>query len=865
MASPSYRAPPTTNRFIADRQNINTDGGTQFNNSVFNGPVAFSRPPELGHNAVRAKQRIAFLQALQQHGLRDYERRKDINRTPTPGTCLWFKNHKHFKTWLHSSGPSLLWVSADPGCGKSVLAKHLIDSSVLKKPDDDRTTLSYFFFKDTFDQQDVVHALCCILFQIYDQRPDLITERLLQRFEVNKRLLRPSFDTIWPIFKDLVYNKDAGQVVCVLDGVDECHEQQLPQFIDRLREIYDSGTSSAKLKVMLLSRPYERIRANLIGHIPVIHLSGESEAEMEQISDEIDHVIKARVKEFVQRKKFLPDSPEARQAESLVLERILAVPNRTYLWAHLTLEMLNDTAFAEGDDLVVKITKVTSKLPQTVDDAYERILANISRPKAAKTLLHLVVTATRPLSLREIYTALQFTPKHDVEEGFARDSPFSDVRLSDREIQHYIRECCSLFVVVVGQKDYLLHQTAKEFLVGKPRIWPIVGRAKSTWKSSILDQKSHSLFARVCVDSLRSISPAHPFLLGVEGLSDARLPAQRENSAPALLEYAAMNWGYHLRQSPKKIQKRMVEDALQLCDVDSVLFGKWFGIFWAQTGTDLPANLRVELVTAMLGLKYAMSQFVKEDGVSLAMYQDDTYRRSALSWAVIFGHHDVVNVLVSSFSRTNLIGRRRVDASWPCFSRDISHQTPIFHAILNGHLGIARKLIDAGAIIDDEDNIGGTPLLYAMLKRQMELVDLLKEKGVATTGKSGGQAPEGLLLSAARQGNPAIVPLLLDVIKDPEKITNPKGESPLRISLSRRHHQVVQILVASRKAIAYQEDVELAAEVVGSPLMDQLLLITPPEIGISELALWLATENQDSRVLISLLSRKGLLSDYLTW
>ncbi|KAL1893931.1 hypothetical protein Sste5346_006072 [Sporothrix stenoceras] len=42
------------------------------------------------------------------------------------GTCEWFLQHDSFKEWLEQdSGPLL--VSADPGCGKSVLAKYLID------------------------------------------------------------------------------------------------------------------------------------------------------------------------------------------------------------------------------------------------------------------------------------------------------------------------------------------------------------------------------------------------------------------------------------------------------------------------------------------------------------------------------------------------------------------------------------------------------------------------------------------------------------------------------------------------------------------------------------------------------------------
>ena len=71
-----------------------------------------------------------------------YEWYKDRVEDRVEGTCEWFLQHPHFQEWLQKiSGPLL--VSADPGCGKSVLAKYLVDH-VLRKS----ATVCYFFFKD---------------------------------------------------------------------------------------------------------------------------------------------------------------------------------------------------------------------------------------------------------------------------------------------------------------------------------------------------------------------------------------------------------------------------------------------------------------------------------------------------------------------------------------------------------------------------------------------------------------------------------------------------------------------------------------------------------------------------------------------
>jgi SpoVK/Ycf46/Vps4 family AAA+-type ATPase len=94
-----------------------------------------------------------------------YEWFKDRVQERVEGTCEWLTKHDNFKEWLKQES-GLLLVSADPGCGKSVLAKHLVDRFLPGKLLPGSPTICYFFFKDQ-DQNTVCQALCALLHQLF--------------------------------------------------------------------------------------------------------------------------------------------------------------------------------------------------------------------------------------------------------------------------------------------------------------------------------------------------------------------------------------------------------------------------------------------------------------------------------------------------------------------------------------------------------------------------------------------------------------------------------------------------------------------------------------------------------------------------
>lgn len=94
-----------------------------------------------------------------------YKQYKDINPNRVAGTCEWVLKSSQYRLWWESSSNDLLWISIDPGCSKSVLAKSLIDE--VFHASTPTVSICYFFFKDNNKQNSLATILCAILHQLF--------------------------------------------------------------------------------------------------------------------------------------------------------------------------------------------------------------------------------------------------------------------------------------------------------------------------------------------------------------------------------------------------------------------------------------------------------------------------------------------------------------------------------------------------------------------------------------------------------------------------------------------------------------------------------------------------------------------------
>ncbi|KAH7000503.1 ankyrin repeat-containing protein [Ilyonectria destructans] len=686
-----------------------------------------------------------------------YEDRKNRNPPRVEGTCEWFTSHPHFRHWQEKEDSAFLWVSADPGCGKSVLARYLVDEKLQSTTAP--KTICYFFFKDDFDdQRSPESALCCIIRQIFIQRPELLTEDIVKVFQEGGETIFSSFSSLWGILIGSTSGHSPGEIVCILDALDECEHIGRRVLMKALNTLYVTSAKKSGLRFLVTSRPYANIEKEfqtLKKECPTIHLSGEHETVVDQISTEIDHVIKQRVKELGAEIQL--------QAEEvkMVEEELTANANRTYLWVYLIFDAINKSLHFTRNGLAATI----HNLPKSVNEAYHNILSKSCDVDTTRKILHIIAAAERPLSLQEMAVALA------LEESHRSHSDLDPELEAEDRFKKRIRDVCGLFVAIVDSKVYLFHQTAREFLIQttSPNAFGDV-RLALQWQNSFSPMESNRILSEICI---RYLSFAD-----FENASAAR-------KGHVFFHYAAQNWTGHFRAAKTKNREEIVLSALMLCAASERRLN-WLRAHESALGYSdgMTRAISALIIASYFGLDSLVARLAEMKGVSITS-QDHKWKRSALSWASQGGHTSVVSLLLKKRPRFQTALLNWINLPISVNSKDAQGYTPLCHAVFGGHKAVVELLLENNAHICEDKN-RRTPLSNAAERGYLDITRLLLDRGAGRNGND-----RWPLLMAANNGHLDIVRLFLDRGAD----SNGSDRSPLSTAASNGHLDIVRLLL----------------------------------------------------------------------
>ena len=439
-----------------------------------------------------------------------------------------------------------------------MLARALIDErKVCTKTT--ASTVCYFFFKDGQEQRtSSVNALSALLHQLFEDT-DLVTYAL-DSYRSHGEGLLSRFSELWKMLVKSAEDSQAGEVICVLDALDECEENSRSQLIDTLVQFFSHEQScqdpSLRLKFLVTSRPYDKLEQNfqrLSDVSTYVHFDGDEKSQM--IGQEINLVIDAKIPHIT--------GEFSVEDRARISKRLKEMNNRTYLWLLLTIDIIENSPsnFSRKSD----IHELLSCLPSEISDAYERILERSTNEVNARILLELIVTAKRPLSLEEANIALAIAT--------GKDSCRSQKDLELWPLRRFgstVKNWCGLFVSVHDGKLFLIHQTAREFLISTSELDSNKSRR---WKGRLNMAAAHGTMSRICLDYLnfQDLASSYPNQLATVHFRDyVKMKLEYR-----LFDYAVNNWAIHYTSQTPTLAKDSHEAALRLCN-KSLPQRRWF-------------------------------------------------------------------------------------------------------------------------------------------------------------------------------------------------------------------------------------------------------------------------------------------------
>ncbi|KAJ5756953.1 uncharacterized protein N7511_007135 [Penicillium nucicola] len=712
---------------------------------------------------------------------------KDFNPKKVDGTCEWFFKDERFRSWRDAGTSTILWVSASPGCGKSVLSRALLDEQHLYR--NVTSTVCYFFFKDgTESRMNATDALSAVLHQLFENdTEDELIKLALQSHRTNGHNLTKNLSELWKILMECVKSPFAGEIVILLDALDECRSESWKPLLDKLVDFYSELPSDqpSKLKFLITSRPYDDIDSKF-KEFPKnsSYLGYDADDKSDEIGTDIDKVIDA---------KMMSNDNFVESERLLIAEKLKSMKQRTYLWLRLTFDLIQDRSSSVEQWADVEAT--LSDIPQEISGAYEKILNRSKNRRHAEALLLIMLAAQRPLTLTEANQALTLAVK--LKEC---DSYTTLVSRSWHEatFQQKVKNLCGLFISVYDSKLFFIHQTAREFLIQRTQ--------QGNWGGRLEMLNAHFEMTHICLRYLSCLGEDELKLIKC-----SKKMARRANSSffvynirrhvegdlgkklPLVL-YSARHWFEHARHSEneKDIQDSILNFLLPQ-GLPYLIWGKLFNprCIWGEIPI-LNQKTSPLCSASFAGLSHIVRLLLQQNFHLNAegLFAD------ALQSACENGHVNVVHVLIENGADVKCSGEYALQAASIYGHIDLvrllidngadikrSAEFSLYSTSKSGHIDIVRLLIDNGA---DVKRWAESALYAASGSGHIDLVQLLIDNGADVK-----RSAEFSLYSTSKSGHIDIVRLLIDNGADVKRW----AESALYAASGSGHIDLVQLLI----------------------------------------------------------------------
>ena len=326
-------------------------------------------------------------------------------KTAQAKTCQWFLQKPEYIDWMCAEKlqehHGFLWIKGKPGAGKSILMKFLFPTAKESVKSNPNAIVISFFFNARGDylETSAVGLYRSLLLQVLEKAPDL---RVVLD-ELDRNAQRLILDHGWPIetlkgrLAKAVEALGDRTLVCFIDALDECNEDQVADMISFFEDI--GADANTRLHICFSSR-----------HYPTIIIQRGFEVTLE---DEQEHA--ADITRYIKSRLRLGNSKQAEALRSDILGKSAGI----FLWVALVIQILNKE-YARGR--VSELRDRLNDIPPGLDELFEMILTrDCENMEELQLCIQWVLFAVRPLKPPELFFAVRSGVDRGISTSWDKD------------------------------------------------------------------------------------------------------------------------------------------------------------------------------------------------------------------------------------------------------------------------------------------------------------------------------------------------------------------------------------------------------------------------------------------------------------
>lgn len=647
----------------------------------------------------------------------DERRINDVDKGSVE-TCDWILGKTEFQRWNASPIDSIMFIQGGPGLGKSVLAKFLVqhlghENGIEGRepssyaPEQSRKPIVAHFFPRGTEYSDVDNSpkaiLSRVLYQIWEADPVSCNKaifNLFNRFNQSRNL-----DFYWTLFNDIrtMLTRD---LYCIIDGLDECIKEfkfprksivddRMEGFLERLCDIAcgpSTQEKSSSTKILVTTRPTVEVESATIGREVVLRIQ-ESDTK-----PAVGKFVEEGVRLLAQRRHL------SFPAQDFIKDEITQRSGHVFQTAQTALRRLRNERYNLEDPEVVSraLSRVNSK---KLDDAYEETLEILEstppqdRVKAAR-IIRILFFLQGNMTLLELENALLVDLQQS--ELIVRPKPVQGA------LDIFIRDNLALLVKIDGESMVSLeHQTVREYFQSL---------SVDRWQAySCVERKGgHLHLALICIRYL--LLWPHQVITREEIDAHEGDELSVRVDKALLLRYASCYWDLHTREAGDFIIPH-IPLVNKLLGLDSpqaynkyylpMLFMRWdHGLDTLKKDRDFFPLLPISFLASN-----DLINVLREH----TFHQEVQQRRLAqrlMFWRSQAANDDII----------------KADVDLNTQDEKGLGLTPLHCACQNGHLEVAKLLIDCGASGKVFDIDRHTPFSLAVRNDREEIAEMLITK-----------------------------------------------------------------------------------------------------------------------------------------